>query len=134
MLEKIKKLVGGRKQKDIPSTPPSPPPKRIRCGGDGITSKKNDGPRTFSPLTKNLCREKSDKVPGRDPSRWRKDTASNIIFKPFSNCQGALCYEYDHIHPYVQGGASVLENGQILQTKVNRRTSNKVDVDKSVLG
>nr|GEX68019.1 hypothetical protein [Tanacetum cinerariifolium] len=75
MMEKIKKLVGGRKQKDIASTPLSPPPKRIRCGGDGITSKKNDGPR----------------------------------------------------------GASVLENGQILQTKVNRRKSNKVDVDKNIV-
>nr|GEW20521.1 hypothetical protein [Tanacetum cinerariifolium] len=122
MLEKIKKLVGGRKSKDIASTPPSPPPPPPHCrsGRDDITSKKNDGPRTFTPLTKNLCREKYDKVLGRDPSRWRKDTAGNIIFKAFSNCQGGLCYEYDHINPYAQGGAYVLKNCQILQTKVNK--------------
>ncbi|GKF90176.1 HNH endonuclease domain-containing protein [Tanacetum coccineum] len=78
-----------------------------------------------------MCSKKVDTVSGRDPSRWHKDVAGNIICKGLSNCQGCLCYEYDHIHPYSKGGASDLDNCQILQTRVNRRKSDKVDVDKS---
>nr|GEX63931.1 ribonuclease H-like domain-containing protein [Tanacetum cinerariifolium] len=69
---------------------------------------------------------------GRDPERWRKDAVGNIVFRGFSNCHGALCYEFDHIQPYVKGGLLDLDNMQILQTQVNRKKSDNV-LDKYIL-
>lgn len=40
---------------------------------------------------------------------------------------GPLCHEYDHILPHSKGGESKLSNCQILQTKVNREKSNKIN-------
>ncbi|GJT84837.1 HNH endonuclease domain-containing protein [Tanacetum coccineum] len=89
-----------------------------------------DDKRAFTNLMKHTCWKKADTVPGRNPSRWRKDAVNNVVCKGLSNCQGCLCYEYDHIHPHAKGlyrwGPSVLDNCQILQTKVNRRKLDKV--------
>ncbi|KZV56536.1 hypothetical protein F511_16135 [Dorcoceras hygrometricum] len=51
-------------------------------------------------IPKNRCWAKAETVPGRHPDRWRKDAAGNIVCKRFCNCQGCLCFEYDHIIPY----------------------------------
>ncbi|GKE35621.1 hypothetical protein Tco_1454943, partial [Tanacetum coccineum] len=93
MSGKFTKHVGGLKQKDT-----SPP--RHRSGRDDITSEKNNRKGVLRNLMKNLSRKKADTFPPRDPSRWRKDAAGNIVCKGRSNCQGCLCYEYDHTHPY----------------------------------
>ncbi|PWA60748.1 HNH endonuclease domain-containing protein [Artemisia annua] len=114
-----------------PSAPPSPP--RHRSGVDRINSGKDDRPRFFDTMVKKLCWSKADTVQGRHPDRWRKDAAGNIVCKRFCNCQGCLCFEYDHIVPYSKGGESVVENCQILQTRVNRFKSDKDDVDKTRL-
>ncbi|CAA2957021.1 eukaryotic translation initiation factor 5A-2 [Olea europaea subsp. europaea] len=53
--------------------------------------------------------------------------------KRFCNCQGCLCFEYDHIVPFSKGGESVAENCQILLTKVNRFKANKEEVDTAEL-
>lgn len=48
-------------------------------------------------------------------------------------CDGCLCHEYDHILPFSKGGASTLENCQILQTRSNRMKGNEDnDSDKLV--
>lgn len=60
-------------------------------------------PRFFDAKAKALCWQKADVVPGRHPERWRKDAAGNIVCKRFWNCQGCLCYEYDHIIPFSKG-------------------------------
>ncbi|XP_068655475.1 uncharacterized protein [Aristolochia californica] len=90
-------------------------------------------PRFFDAKAKELCWQKADFVTGRHPERWRKDVAGNVVCKRFFNCQGCLCYEYDHIIPYSKGGESSAENCQILQTRVNRFKSDKEWLDRSEL-
>ncbi|CAN1312422.1 hypothetical protein LINPERPRIM_LOCUS28627 [Linum perenne] len=74
-----------------------PPPQSPRGGGSSTT---NHHPRFFDQKIKNLCWAKADPVPGRHPERWRKDAAGNIVCRRFCNCQGCLCFEYDHIVPF----------------------------------
>lgn len=97
------------------------------------SSSKEERPRFFDPKTKQLCWANAEVVPGRHPERWRKDAAGNIVCKRFYNCQGCMCFEYDHIIPFSKGGESTKENCQILQTRVNRFKSNKEWVEKAEL-
>ena len=60
--------------------------------------------------------------------RWRYDPYGNPVFYTLRGCHGALCHEYDHIVPFSKGGKTVVDNCQILQTKLNRFKSNKVDI------
>eukprot|EP00271_Cylindrocystis_brebissonii_P013005 TRINITY_DN32543_c0_g1_i1.p1 TRINITY_DN32543_c0_g1~~TRINITY_DN32543_c0_g1_i1.p1 ORF type:complete len:167 (+),score=22.72 TRINITY_DN32543_c0_g1_i1:594-1094(+) len=96
-------------------------------------SDEEKGPRSFPWHVKKACWEKAETVPGRDPARWRRDVAGNIVFRHLHGCEGCLCYEYDHIVPYSKGGKSVLENCQILQTTTNRAKSNKTDITRTSL-
>ncbi|XP_047262431.1 uncharacterized protein LOC107857594 isoform X2 [Capsicum annuum] len=89
---------------------------------------KNRRPRSFDLEAREKCWSKAEKVPGRDPERWRKDAADNIVGKRFHSCQGCLCFEYDHVVPFSKGGDSVSDNCQILQTRVNRSKADKVAV------
>ncbi|XP_016447039.1 uncharacterized protein LOC107772071 [Nicotiana tabacum] len=89
--------------------------------------------RTFDTEAKKMCWAKAETVPGRHPERWRKDSAGNVVCKRFANCQGCLCFEYDHIIPFSKGGESIAENCQILQTRVNRLKANKDEIDISQL-
>ncbi|EPS65122.1 hypothetical protein M569_09658, partial [Genlisea aurea] len=102
----------------------------------GSSSPRNgseERPRFFDQKAKNRCWSDADTVPGRHPERWRKDAAGNVVCKRFCNCQGCLCFEYDHIVPFSKGGESVAENCQILQTRVNRFKSDKTEIDPSQL-
>ncbi|KAL3821430.1 hypothetical protein ACJIZ3_007335 [Penstemon smallii] len=96
-------------------------------------TKEEGRPRFFDMKAKSMCWAKAETLQGRHPERWRKDAAGNIVCKRFANCQGCLCFEYDHIIPFSKGGESVAENCQILQTRVNRFKSNKQEVDSSEL-
>ncbi|KAK9116612.1 hypothetical protein Sjap_015559 [Stephania japonica] len=96
-------------------------------------NEKDERPRFFDAKGKALCWARAETVPGRHPERWRKDAAGNVVCKRFCNCQGCLCFEYDHIVPFSKGGESVVENCQILQTRVNRFKSDKDSVDKAEL-
>ncbi|XVF50064.1 hypothetical protein PTKIN_Ptkin04bG0064400 [Pterospermum kingtungense] len=99
-------------------------------------SRSNNGeerPRFFDSKAKSRCWANAEMVPGRHPERWRKDAAGNIVCKRFCNCQGCLCFEYDHIVPFSKGGESTEENCQILQTRVNKFKSNKEGVDTTQL-
>ncbi|PON68921.1 HNH endonuclease domain-containing protein [Parasponia andersonii] len=107
------------------SSPSSSSPSRSRSG----SSNGMERPRIFDKKAKNICWANAEIVPGRHPERWRKDAAGNIVCKRFCNCNGCLCFEYDHIVPYSKGGESIAENCQILQTRVNRFKSDKDDVD-----
>jgi hypothetical protein len=57
-------------------------------------------PRSFSYAVKQQCWEKAERVPGRDPERWRRDALGNIVFRKLVGCPGCLCHDYDHIVPY----------------------------------
>ncbi|KQK23431.1 uncharacterized protein LOC100825547 [Brachypodium distachyon] len=90
-------------------------------------------PRSFSYAVKQQCWEKAEKVPGRDPERWRRDALGNMVFRKLVGCPGCLCHDYDHIVPYSKGGKSTLENCQVLQATVNRSKGNKTEISKSEL-
>lgn len=57
-------------------------------------------PRSFPYSVKQQCWDKSEKVRGRDPERWRRDALGNIVFRKLVGCPGCLCHDYDHILPY----------------------------------
>ncbi|NP_001168386.1 uncharacterized protein LOC100382155 [Zea mays] len=90
-------------------------------------------PRSFSYAVKQQCWEKAERLPGRDPERWRRDALGNIVFRKLVGCPGCLCHDYDHIVPYSKGGKSTLENCQVLQATVNRSKGNKTEISKSEL-
>lgn len=69
---------------------------------------KEERPRFFDHKAKSQCWAKAEVVPGRHPDRWRKDAAGNIVCKRFCNCQGCLCFEYDHIVPFSKGSSPLL--------------------------
>lgn len=59
--------------------------------------------RIFDEKMRTLCWQKADVVPGRDPERWRKDTAGNVVCRRLTRCDGCLCHQYDHIQPFSKG-------------------------------
>jgi len=71
----------------------------------------------------------ASKIRGRDPERWRIDTAGNVVMKALKGCHGPLCHEYDHIIPYSKGGETSVRNCQILQTYANKLKGNKIIYD-----
>ncbi|GFZ12129.1 HNH endonuclease domain-containing protein [Actinidia rufa] len=81
-------------------------PQRNRGGGGG--GNKEERPRFFDSKAKSKCWAKAEILAGRHPERWRKDAAGNVVCKRFCNCQGCLCFEYDHIVPYSKGPVSPL--------------------------
>lgn len=96
-----------------------------------VNHKKKD--RLFSKLVKEECWKKARIVPTRDPSRFRYDSAGNIVCKNLTGCNGLLCHEYDHIVPYSQGGRTELDNCQILQTRANHSKSDSRDMSQTEL-
>nr|GEY91398.1 hypothetical protein [Tanacetum cinerariifolium] len=72
-----------------------------------INDKDKAEKRSFTKEIKQKCWNMAETVQGRDPERWRKVAAGNIVFRGFNNRNGALCYESDHIQPYVKGMLSV---------------------------
>ncbi|CAL5441592.1 unnamed protein product [Camellia sinensis] len=90
-------------------------------------------PRSFPYSVKQQCWDKADKVKGRDPDRWRRDSLGNILFRKLVGCPGCLCHDYDHIVPYSKGGKSTLENCQVLQATVNRSKGNRTEISKADL-
>ncbi|GAB4860764.1 hypothetical protein Ancab_035927 [Ancistrocladus abbreviatus] len=92
-----------------------------------------NNPRSFPYSVKQQCWEKAEKIKGRDPDRWRRDSLGNIVFRKLVGCPGCLCHDYDHIVPYSKGGKSTLENCQVLQATVNRSKGNRTDIPRADL-
>lgn len=103
-----------------------PPTRRRRKAAKG-------GRRLFTERQRKECWEKAEPVQGRDPARWRYDAAGNVVVRRLMNCEGCLCYEFDHIVPYSKGGLTEQDNCQILQTRANRWKSAKMGVTKEQL-
>jgi hypothetical protein len=118
--------VGKRKRSSkMTSAPPPAPPPRSRWsdkkawGEEGVLEEREgEGarPRSFDVKTHAECWQKADVLPDRHPERWRKDSADNVVCKRFWNCQGCLCYEYDHIVPFLK----VIYFGYYSLTRMNR--------------
>lgn len=96
-------------------------------------SNSNSGPRSFPAHIKELCWAQAQVVKGRDPARWRRDPVGNLVFRKLVGCSGCLCYDYDHVVPYSKGGASTLDNCQVMQATANRVKGNRNDVSKTEL-
>ena len=90
-------------------------------------------PRIFTPKQKQRCWNAATPIPGRNPARWRYDAVGNPVLNQLKGCFGALCHEYDHIIPHSKGGKTVATNCQILQTKVNRFKSDRIDLSEKSL-
>ncbi|CAM8932215.1 unnamed protein product [Rhodiola kirilowii] len=90
-------------------------------------------PRSFPHSVKQQCWEKADKIKGKDPERWRRDSLGNVVFRKLVGCAGCLCHDYDHIQPYSKGGQSTLDNCQVLQARVNRSKGNRTDHSRAEL-
>ncbi|KAL1531731.1 hypothetical protein AAHA92_31838 [Salvia divinorum] len=93
-------------------------------------SPESPNPRSFPHSVKQQCWEKAEKIKGRDPDRWRRDSLGNTVFRKLAGCPGCLCHDYDHIVPYSKGGKSTLENCQVLQAAVNRSKGNRTEISK----
>jgi hypothetical protein len=89
--------------------------------------------RKFNFRQKQQCWEKAEEVKGRDPDRWRRDIAGNVLARRLTGCDGCLCYEFDHVVPWAKDGPTSVENCQILQTRANRWKSDRTDVQKEDL-
>ncbi|KAH6555247.1 hypothetical protein KP509_03G060500 [Ceratopteris richardii] len=100
-----------------------------RVDVDSISSRLKGRQRFFEKETARKCWEKADVVPGRHPERWRKDVAGNVVCRKFRGCEGCLCFQLDHIHPFTKGGETDVSNCQVLQSRVNRYKGDKVHVD-----
>ncbi|CAI5485856.1 unnamed protein product, partial [Closterium sp. Naga37s-1] len=110
------------------STRPPAQQQQQRGGGNGAYSGAGGNPRAFPHAVKVACWNKAETVPGRDPDRWRRDAAGNVVFRQLVACKGCLCYDYDHVVPYSKGGRSTLDNCQVLQTAVNRAKGARTDM------
>lgn len=83
----------------------SQPPSPTRHRGGSREGNGEERPRFFDSKAKIKCWSSADVVPGRHPERWRKDAAGNVVCKRFCNCQGCLCFEYDHVVPFSKGAS-----------------------------
>ncbi|XP_047969065.1 uncharacterized protein LOC125212836 [Salvia hispanica] len=123
----------------------SPPPSAAPIADGGLLieelsqfealriSPESPNPRSFPHYVKQQCWEKAEKIKGRHPDRWRRDSLGNIVFRKLAGCPGCLCHDYDHIVPYSKGGKSTLENCQVLQATVNRSKGNRTEISKNEL-
>ena len=68
---------------------------------------------------------KASKVRGKNPDLYRRDSKGNELYKPSYGKQGPKSWEIDHKKPKAKGGSDSQRNLQILQTKANRRKSDK---------
>ncbi|GJQ13500.1 hypothetical protein GpartN1_g5291.t1 [Galdieria partita] len=85
--------------------------------------------RQFQHIDKEACWLKAEPVVsecsrGRDPSRWRRDLAGNVVCKKLRG--GPFCMDYDHVVPLSKGGESILDNCQVLQTTANRHKGDRL--------
>jgi len=81
--------------------------------------------RPFSQERVDQVWEKARKIPGKDPERYRRDAAGNVIRKGSYAKDSQMGWEVDHKKPVDKRGTDNLRNLQPLQTQENREKSNK---------
>ncbi|GAL10936.1 hypothetical protein JCM19233_1921 [Vibrio astriarenae] len=64
-------------------------------------------------------------IRGKNPNKYRRDAYGNEIYKAAYGTKGAKGWEVDHKKPRSKGGSNSSRNLQALQTKTNRKKSNK---------
>ncbi|XP_034214559.1 uncharacterized protein LOC117626880 isoform X1 [Prunus dulcis] len=99
-----------------------------------LATSSNTNPRIFPYNVKQQCWEKAEKIRGRDPDRWRRDSLGNTVFRKLVGCPGCLCHDYDHIVPYSKGGQSTLDNCQVLQPEKPNHQYMQQSIDQKETG
>ncbi len=69
--------------------------------------------------------EKGKKIKGKNPNTHRKDVHGNEIYKPSYGKISEKGWEIDHKKPKNKDGSDSIRNKQPLQTKENRKKSDK---------
>ena len=85
-------------------------------GGYSPNHQNNGYMRSFPPNVKAACWSKAEEVEGRDPARWRRDAAGNVVFRQLVACQGCLCHEYDHVQPFSKVATAVIGAALMVST------------------
>lgn len=70
--------------------------------------------------------QKARRVKGNNPNLYRQDSQGNLIYKPAYNRDSPMGWQVDHIWPRSKGGSDARRNLQALQTRANKRKSNKI--------
>ncbi len=70
---------------------------------------------------------KGDKIHGKDPKVYRKDSLGYTIKYDLYGKQKPQGWEIDHIIPTAKGGKDTLKNKQPLQWEANRRKGTRHD-------
>ena len=69
--------------------------------------------------------EKGKIVRGRNPSLYRKDYLGHLIYWSSYGQNTLMGWEIDHVNPKNNGGSESIRNEQPLQTRANRKKSDK---------
>lgn len=69
--------------------------------------------------------EKGKTIKGKNPNLYRKDSLGNNIYKPAYGKGGKMGWEIDHKKPLAKKGTDTTRNKRPLQTKENRKKSDK---------
>jgi len=69
--------------------------------------------------------KKARRIKGKNPNLYRRDSHGNTIYKPAYGRNSPMGWQVDHMHPVSKGGSDHPRNLQALQTKANRKKSNK---------
>ena len=64
-------------------------------------------------------------IRGKNPNKYRRDSAGNQIYKAAYGKNGKQSWEVDHRKPKSKGGTNSPRNLQAMQTAANRRKGNK---------
>ena len=68
---------------------------------------------------------KGKKIKGKNPDLYRKDKLGNTMYYPSYGKASKMGWEIDHSKPQSKGGTDHLNNLQPLNTRANRKKSNK---------
>lgn len=63
---------------------------------------------------------KAKRIPGKSPSKYRKDAYGNTLCYSSYGKNSPMGWEVDHIKPKSRGGSDSTMNLQALKTRVNR--------------
>jgi len=75
---------------------------------------------------KDYAWEKAEKVKGKNPDTWRRDSAGNLIRRGSYGTLGEYGWEVDHKNPKSKGGTDHLRNIQALHWRHNRSKGDKI--------
>ena len=69
--------------------------------------------------------QKTGTIRGKNPNLYRRDVLGNEIYKPAYGTLGVKGWEVDHSNPKSRGGTNSPRNLQAMQSRANRRKSDK---------